>query len=229
MPDRFHVGTDANGKIIRSETPTRYGTITNFDRKDWGIITYEEAFIRSSNTGTAKLVTDMGKDIFYDYVQAFGFTTPVQPDRFLDTAGSIAYTYPIEVINTSFGQGVTVSVVQMLQAYSAILGDGSMIKPHFIDKIVDENNEVVYQSETEIVGNPIRPDTAKQVQNLMYGVVHNEQGSARRYNLDSVDIIAKTGTAQVVEDGKYSSENVISSVVIGFPYEDPQIPHLLRL
>ena len=221
--DRFHVGTDANGKIIRSETPTRYGTITNFDRKDWGIITYEEAFIRSSNTGTAKLVTDMGKDIFYDYVQAFGFTTPVQPDRFLDTAGSIAYTYPIEVINTSFGQGVTVSVVQMLQAYSAILGDGSMIKPHFIDKIVDENNEVVYQSETEIVGNPIRPDTAKQVQNLMYGVVHNEQGSARRYNLDSVDIIAKTGTAQVVEDGKYSSENVISSVVIGFPYEDPQI------
>lgn len=220
---RFYVGVDANGKIIRSQEATRHGSVSNYEHKDWGLITYEEGFVRSSNTGTAQIVTDMGKDNFMDYIEAFGFVSPVKPDRFNDVSGAISYTYPIEVINTSFGQGITVTAIQMLQAYSAIMSDGTMVKPYFIDKIVDENNELIYQSETEVVGNPIRLDTAKTLQDLMHGVVNDDFGTAKRYKLDSVDIIAKTGTAQLVEEGRYSTENVISSVVLGFPYEDPQI------
>lgn len=220
---RFYVGVDENGNLVRSSTPTRYGSIHNYQQRDWDQIPYYDSFARSSNTASAELLTKTGANTFYNYLMDFGFTTPVNPDNLSDVSGTINYTYPIEKINTSFGQGVSVSVIQMLQAYSAILSDGSMVKPHFVDKIVDETGSIIYQSETEVVGHPIRETTARQLQDLMHHVVYSENGTATRYQIDGIDLIGKTGTSQIVIDGSYSDDEVIASVVLGFPYEDPEI------
>lgn len=220
----FYVGVDDNGNLMRSQKPTGYGYIRNYEFwKDYGLLTYAEGFARSHNTSTAELVVKMGDERFYDYIKAFGFLESVNPDKFNDTPGYASYYYPIEIINSSFGQGITVSMIQMLQAYSAIMSDGTMVKPHFIDKIVNEQNEVTYQSQTEVVGTPIRNTTAKHIQDLMHDVVYADEGTARRYQVEGIDLIAKTGTSQVVIDGKYSDDQVITSVILGFPYDDPKI------
>ena len=72
-------------------------------------------------------------------------------------------------------------MLQLFQAYSSIFSDGTMVKPYFVDSIVDpyDESKVIYKAEKTAVGNPITSDTAKQVQSIMYRVANDEDGSAR--------------------------------------------------
>ncbi len=220
----FYVGIDENGKPYRSSTPTPYGVIQNAGGRDWGRVPFDNAFKHSLNVGTAELLLDMGTETFYDYMLKFGFSSPITTDRLTTSAGSINYHYPIEQLNTTFGQGVTVNPLQIAQAYSAILNDGVMVKPHYIDKIVDTNtNQVTYQSQTEIVGQPIKAETAHQVVDLMNACVEDEDGFCHIYDIEGTKVIGKTGTSQIVIDGKYDPDQHIHSVVLALPYDDPQV------
>jgi len=99
-----------------------------------------------------------------------------------------------------------------------------MVKPYLVQQIKDPvTNESIYNAETTVVGNPIKAETAKQVQRLMYDVVNTEDGSGRFYRVDEVEIIAKTGTAQIFQNNTYDNNRVIVSVVLGFPADDPKI------
>lgn len=219
----FYIDVDNEGNIVRTDRPTRHGRVRNYDFwENHGWITYEEGFVRSSNTSTASILTQLGDDVLLDYIKAFGFTQPVNPDRFSDVSGYMSYQYPLEKVNTTFGQGLTVSVIQMLQAYSAIMNDGTMVKPHFIDKIVSDQNETIYEHGVEVVGHPIRETTAQAVQDLMHKAIYEEESVAKRYRMDGLELMGKTGTSQIVIDGVYSDEQVISSVMLAFPYENPK-------
>ena len=121
-------------------------------------------------------------------------------------------------------------MLQLFQAYSAIFSDGTMVKPYFVDSIVDsyDNSNVIYKAETTTVGNPITSDTAKQVQSIMYRVVNDEDGSARFYQIPECKIIAKTGTTQVAdsssEGNAYETSNkTIVSLMAALPADNPQV------
>ncbi|MBQ5756356.1 MAG: PASTA domain-containing protein, partial [Erysipelotrichaceae bacterium] len=117
----------------------------------------------------------------------------------------------------------SVNMLQLLQAYSAIFGNGEMVKPYFIDRVVDENGEVIYRGERTVVGRPIKESTAKQMQELLARVVTDEGGTAKWYGIDEVNIMAKTGSGEIAWEGSYGSEYAIISVMEAFPAEDPQI------
>lgn len=221
---RFYLGIDEQGKPYRSPVPTNYGSIQNASDRSWGFIPYDSAFKYSSNVGTSMLVLNMGPEVFEHYIKAFKFTEPIETDRFVTAPGNLVFNYPIEQINVSFGQGVTLNPLQMLQAYSAILNDGIMVKPYFIDKIVNTStNEVTYQSQTDIIGHPILSSTADKLQDLMLDCVEAEDGTCKEYKIEDTQVIAKTGTAQMVIDGKYDADQHIHSVVAALPYEDPKV------
>ena len=218
----YYVGSD-NGVLIRSTVPTRHGTVYNANKRDYGLRGFDYSFPMSLNVVTSTMVEEMGADTYLEYLKNFGFLSAVDTDRLDNPKGSIAYTYPLEQANTSFGQAITVSTLQMLQAYSAILSDGTMVKPYVIDQIVNpETKEVVYEGQTTITGNPIKAETAKKMQELMYSVIYGPY-YYQNYSTENVEIMAKTGTAQVaLQEGGYSKDETFHNIMAGLPADNPQ-------
>ena len=129
-------------------------------------------------------------------------------------------------LTTGFGQGSTVTMLQLLRAYSVFANDGKMVEPYLVDRIVDkENNEVTYSGKTQFSEKIFSSSTVAQVRDLLKGVVNESMGTARKFALDNgVQIIGKTGTGQMVgENGTYSTTDYTKSFAGMAPYDDPQI------
>lgn len=103
-------------------------------------------------------------------------------------------------LTTGFGQGSTVTMYQLVRAYSAFANDGKMVEPYLVDRIVDnEKNEVAYSAKTEYSKQIFSSSTTVKIRDLLKGVVSDETGTAKKFALENgVQIIGKTGTGQMV-------------------------------
>lgn len=201
------------------------GVINNVNKKNWGTIDYDTGYAVSSNVGIASLLTaKLDPEVFKKYLADFHFFEPVNTDIQPETVAPFALNTTSDLLHVGFGQGISVNMLQMVQAYTAIMNGGTMMKPYIVDRIVNaDTQEVLVQNEPQVVGSPISSDTAQQVVDLMRLAVTNPIGSCHRYEMDSLELFCKSGTAQVVVNGSYASDEFIYSVVIGMPYDDPQI------
>ncbi|QHE52096.1 penicillin-binding protein [Pontibacillus sp. HMF3514] len=199
-------------------------------RPGWGEITYNEGIQRSSNVAAAKLVWEkLGTDKFLSYLKDFGFDQKTGIDLPGETAGNILYNWPIEKLTTSYGQGTTVTPMQLMKAATAVANDGKMMKPYVISKVLDPNsNETIQKTKPEVVGEPIDASTAKSVRNLLGKVVTSENGTGKNYKLSDFSVAGKTGTAQIPDpDGpgylSGSPEDYMFSFLGMAPKEDPEL------
>ena len=209
----------------RTYSGNQLGCIYNVDKLDWGTIPLDYGFIYSSNVATATLLSQyVGIDNFEDYLNKYHLYQTVNSDGIDEVSGYTNYGLsPVDDITATYGQGSSTTMLQLLQTYTAIFGNGEMIKPYFVDKIVDPNtNKVVYQGSRKVVSNPISKDTAKQMQDLLRRVVAEPDGTCRHYAAKTVEVMGKTGTSEIPEDGGYAEDQNIISCMLGFPYEDPQ-------
>lgn len=201
------------------------GVVHDYNVVGWGEISYLEGFARSSNVMVVKLVEKMGLDVWEKYMRAFGITTPTDSGLANEATGHYNYSYEMEQASTAFGQGVTVTPFQLMQAFTSIANDGKMMKLQYIHKIVDPvtNEETVV--EPEQVASPITSQTAQKVLEYLQPVVYEEYATASAYKIENARIGAKTGTAEVAdpETGKYyTGWNEYLYSVVGFaPIEDP--------
>lgn len=207
-------------------SPNQIGRITNAGtNKHWGMVDYDHGLIYSSNTVTASLMSELiSPSIYKSYLEKFGFFQPVDTDGIAEIKGTLTYNYPSEKLALTYGQGSTVTMLQMLQAYSAVFGDGNMVKPYFIDEIRSSYNssEVLYKAETEITGTPISQETAEYLQGVLYHVINDEDGTGKHYRIDETELIGKTGTAQIASGGSYSNSKTIASIMVALPADDPK-------
>lgn len=195
--------------------------------RNWGTLTYRQGFIRSSNVGMAYLEQQMGAKTWEKYIKRFGFLKSTNSGLGKEASGSISFKYPIEQANTAFGQGIDVTVLQMMQGFSAIANGGTMVKPRLVDKIVDpDTDDVVYQSKKEVVGHPVSKETTTQVIDMMRDVVNDPNGTGSPHKMQGYDIAVKTGTAQIANEsgnGYLTGEkNYIFSVVGLAPASNPK-------
>lgn len=201
--------------------------IYNANKKQWGSVTLDDGLVYSLNTVAATIETEYITPAIYEqYLEDFGFFQKVDTDGLPETAGIKQFTWPADKLSLSYGQGSTVTMLQIFQAYSAIFSDGTMVKPYFVESIRDpyDSSNVIYQAETEKRGNPITPETASQIQSILYQVVNRSDGPARFYQIPECEMIGKTGTAEVAgSDGKYEEGRNISSVILALPASDPKI------
>lgn len=227
----YHVGI-RDGVFVRlaSKSQKGYiGTVQDFNRgKGWGDISLEDGMVRSSNTAMVSMLVDhVGAKTYRDYLDRFGFFKKVDFEAVGGSAGTINYTYGMEKITTSYGQGLTVNTMQLLQAYTAIFNEGVMVKPYIIDAIKNPyTGEVMHQGKKEVVGNPIQSSTAKELTRLLTKVVENaEIGSARFYKIPEVEMAGKTGTAEIASGGNYitGAGNNLYSILVGAPADDPEV------
>ncbi|WP_248511423.1 penicillin-binding protein [Sporosarcina sp. NCCP-2222] len=202
-------------------------TIRDHKRGGWGSITFLEGFQRSSNVSMAYLLERLGDRKFIEYVEKFGFGERVGIDLPHEAAGHILDSYPSERLTTSYGQGSTVTPIQMIQAATAIANDGVMMKPYVIDKIINPNTgDTVQNHKSEEKGRPISKDTAKKVRDILASTVTSEVGTGRKFAIPGYDIGGKTGTAEIPDSrGKYLSGdgNYLYSFLGMAPIEDPQL------
>jgi penicillin-binding protein 2B len=201
-----------------------YKAIENYNDEAWdGIITYDEGLIRSSNVATCSLLTEVISPVIYrNYLEKFGFFEKVGT-RLSEVSGTINFNWPSEKLSLTYGQGSSVTMLQLLQGYSAIFSDGTMKKPYFVDKVVNSyDGSIVLQNQPIISEQVIKEETAKDLQAKLEAVVSSEYGTARHYQMDNINLIAKTGTSQVAGVGGYDNSKMISSVMIALPAENPK-------
>ncbi len=202
-------------------------TIRDHNRVGWGTITYLEGFQRSSNVSMANLLEKIGDRTFIEYIEDFGFGEKTEIDLPNEATGIILDNYPSERLTTSYGQGSTVTPLQMIQAATAIANDGVMMKPYVIDEISNPNTDEVVEKHTpEKKKSPISKETAKKVREVLATTVTSEVGTGRNFALDGYSMGGKTGTAELPsERGGYLSGrgNYLYSFIGMAPIEDPQL------
>lgn len=201
------------------------GKISDWSTSGWGVITYKDAFDLSSNVGFAHLEQNMGADTWYKYIKRFGLLKRVNvPGMSNEVTGFTQFKGILEQANTAFGQGITVNVMQMMQAFTAVANNGKMMHPYFVSKITNSNGKVVKQYRPHVAGHPIKAQTAHKVLKLMQGVVYDEKGLGKVYQIKGHRIAAKTGTAQIGGANGYSSgdTNYLYSMVGMAPAKNPK-------
>ena len=201
------------------------GCIYNVSHLDWGNIELDYGLIYSSNVATATLLSSyVGIDNFEKYIEKYHIYQDVNTDGIDEIPGFTNYGLsPVDCITATYGQGSSTTMLQLLQIYTAIFGNGEMLKPYIIDKIVDPNNDkIIYQGNRTVVSTPISESTANQMKDLLRRVVSDEAGTCRHYEAKTVNVMGKTGTSEIPMDGTYSETDSIISCMLGFPYEDPK-------
>ncbi|MDV7714612.1 penicillin-binding protein [Oenococcus oeni] len=199
-----------------------------YDAEDnMGVLTYREGFARSSNVAFAKTEISMGPTTWRKYINKFRFLKATKTMLPNESAGSIVFNEPIEQADTAFGQGIDVTPMQIVQALTAVANNGREIRPYLVSKVVNpDTNKVVYKNKKKFLSRTMKKSTAEQVRKDMIDVVNLSDGTAKTYSLakEGYQIAAKTGTAQIAINGKYTDnyDESTHSVEVLVPAKHPK-------
>src|SRR4030042_6013541 len=198
-----------------------------FNNKYYPNSTITQILQRSDNVGAAFAAQKMGTDIFLKYIQDFAFGVPTAIDLQGEESGIIkgrSDWHELDLVNAAFGQGLSVTAMQMVSAFAAIGNDGVLMKPFVVKKIVGADEEVEFKSKQ--VKRVIKSSTATIMKELLFAAV--EGGEAKKLIPHGYRVAGKTGTAQVPIPGGYSTKTVASFVGFG-PVEDPRFAMIIVL
>ena len=220
------------GKVTPESSFSDPGFIVVGDRhlKCWkagghGAQNFVQAMENSCNPVFATLALRLTKETFYKYIKAFGYGGITGVDFPGESPGqlqALSRVREVELATIGFGQGITVTPIQMAMAVSAVANGGYLLKPQLVKAIYAPNGKLRKDYQSQVVRQVISKKTAKLMCELMQSVVAN--GSGSKAYLEGYRVAGKTGTAQKVVPGMhgYSSKRIAS--FIGFaPADDPQI------
>lgn len=194
--------------------------------RGWGEITYNEGFYASSNVATSNLALELGRGKLKDFYTLLGFGQKTGITLPNEANGIINFRYNTEVASAAFGQGITVTAVQMLQALTVLSNDGTMIKPYIVSKIVDSSTgEVILENKRQEVAKVASSETVTKMIDLMRGVVdgRSKMSTGTGYYIEGYDLVGKTGTAEIAGGSGYLKNSYVRSFAGIFPGEDPEI------
>lgn len=204
-------------------------TIHNFSDRVFGKQNMTQVLEKSINTGTMFVENIIGDENFLNYTINLGFGQRTEIDLPGEVSGDITNLYSgrkINYLTASFGQGIAVTPLQLINAYSAIANGGKLMKPFIVDKIIKEGGQEI-NSKPEIVSIPISEKTAVKVQTMLVSVVDNGFDKAR---ISGYDVAGKTGTAQIPDGrGGYSDDEFIHNFVGFAPAYNARFVILLKL
>ncbi len=199
---------------------------------DFAILPFYDIIRYSSNIGAIKLGMLLGKDRLYTYLSAFGFGKPTGIALPGEEEGSIqspSTVTDVDLASMAFGQGFSVTPIQLIMATASIANGGLLMEPHLVKKIVDEDGKVVSEASPKIERRVIKPETARIVTEMMTGVV--DSGTGIHAQIDGYRVAGKTGTAEVFDPAtKTYSETDYTASFVGFlPAESPRLLILVVL
>jgi len=214
------------------------GSYTVYDRtihdtSKHGWLTFQQIIKFSSNIGASKVGEKIGRERFYRYISAFGFgekTGIGLPGEAKGIVRHPRYWPPVALDTISFGQGISVTGIQIVTALSAIANGGFLMKPYVVEKITDEKGEVVQSFQPEVVRRVISEETAKMVTALLK-MATEKGGTGEGAVPIGYEVAGKTGTAQKADTllGGYSEDRYFSGFMGFTPVEESKITLLVLI
>lgn len=223
------------GKVTPNTTYTdtgilRYGkyAITNAAHKKYGMQTMTDVLRESINTGAVFAAERVGQDAFKKYADSFGFGALTGIEMDTEVSGNISALNKksdLSLATASFGQGITTTPIQLLSAYAAVANQGTLMKPHVVDRIVRPDG-TIEKKQPEAVRQIISSRAAKLLTAMMVVVV--KDGHGKKAQVPGYYVAGKTGTAQISDAaGGYGTKT--NQTFIGFaPADDPVFAMLVK-
>ena len=194
-----------------------------------GTQTIKEAVGNSCNPALAKVAELLGKTKLYKYIDLYGITETTGVD-YPGEASAIVQNIddvgPVELATIGYGQGISLTPIQLLTAINAIGNDGQLLQPRYVKALTDSYGNVVQSYEPTVVRKVISQATAKKMRNIMQYVV--DEGGGGNARIAGYRVGGKTGTANKIDAGTGKYGKYYYSSFIGMaPMDDPQISILL--
>lgn len=201
--------------------------IKDWNNEGWGKITYDVGFTYSSNVAATLLAQKLKKEKMLDYYTKLGFGQKTGIELYGEMKGKVNFMYASELAAASYGQGITVTPIQMIQSLTCLTNNGVTVKPYVVKRITDQNNKVIYETDRQELNKVYSKETIEKIIDLMDKTVNGEDNAATGvvYKTSEVRLIGKTGTAQYTsETGEYtknSTKNIRSFAGV-FPKDNPE-------
>ncbi|MDR2089662.1 MAG: PASTA domain-containing protein [Clostridiales Family XIII bacterium] len=183
-----------------------------------------QAVGNSCNPVMIQLVQRMGYDRFYKYIELFGITSRTGIDLPGETNSLVqdrATAGPVGLATMSFGQGISITPIQLVTAVSAIGSGGELMRPRLVKALADDEGNIVQSFDAQVVRRVLSEQTAEEVRDIMEYVVNESGGSAAR--IPGYRIGGKTGTAEKLDNGSYKTGKVMASMIALAPMDDPRL------
>jgi len=187
-------------------------------------LTVREVLEQSSNIGMVKLSDKISERDFYKGLRDFGFGNGTSIDLIGESKGYLKKPDTYSGISKAFishGYEISVTPIQMIMAYSALINGGKLLQPYILKKNINSTGETEEEFESSTIRTVISEETSDRIRSIMLGAVENGTGSNAQQ--DNVYVGGKTGTAQKLVNGKYSRKDYNSSFIGFFPADDPEI------
>jgi cell division protein FtsI (penicillin-binding protein 3) len=201
------------------------------DHEKFGWLTFREVIEKSSNVGAIKVGQRLGKERLYEYLTRFGIGSQTGVDFPGEASGVLRPPQQwseVSLASLSIGQELALTPLQLATAFSALANGGILVRPHLV-KAVSKDGEVVKAAAPVHVRRIISEPTARQVTNILQGVV--TRGTGKEAAVEGYAVAGKTGTAQKFDTtlGRYSTQKTMASFVGYLPAERPRVTILVCL
>jgi cell division protein FtsI (penicillin-binding protein 3) len=203
------------------------------DHSRHGWLSMAEAIAVSSNIAAAKIGERLGRDRFHAFLTDLGFGKPTGIDLPAEVGGMLRPLPDwsrINLMTTSFGQGVAVTALQMARAFAAIANGGQLVQPYVGLRATSAGGDALWEHQPNVIRRVMKPETAKTVTAMLEQVVE-QGGTGTKAQIAGVRVAGKTGTSQKVEPGtgRYSSDARVASFVGFLPADAPRFVILVMV
>ncbi len=219
-PDDFY---DETGPVEKSGY-----TIRTWNNKYEGKISMTRILEKSSNVGMVYIGERLGDKKLYSYLNKFGFGKTTGIDLQGETSGYLKPKpdwYPIDFSTVTFGQGIAVTPIQMLRAFSALVNGGKLLKPEVVKKVVSGDNE--REIDAKVESRVISERTSEIIKKMLWSTVEN--GEVKWAKPKGYQVGGKTGTAQIPIEGHYDPSKTVASFIGFAPVDNPKFLALVIL
>ncbi|MFA3782806.1 penicillin-binding protein [Melioribacteraceae bacterium 4301-Me] len=212
-------------EIINTENGEyQYKSVKIKDTHKFSKLTVKEILEQSSNIGMTKLSERINDELLYKSLRDFGFGNPTGIDLPGEASGLLKKPDQFSGLTKaflSFGYEISVTPLQLITAYSALINGGFLFQPYLVKSITDYKGNLIYENRPVKVRQVISENTSEEMRKLLIGVV--EEGTGREARFDDFLVGGKTGTSQKLINNSYSNNQYNSSFVGFLPAENPQL------
>lgn len=185
----------------------------------------------SSNIGFTKVAEKLKKDRYFRYIQKFGFGQITGIDMPGEIPGLLRRPESwsaVDLATHAFGQGISVTPMQMVMAYAAVANGGFLMRPYVVSRVMSPNGDVLVQNQPQVVRRVISEKTSHLLASMLKEVT-SEGGTGTMANIEGFDVAGKTGTAQKADlaHGGYAAKKRVASFVGFVPANDPRLVALV--
>jgi cell division protein FtsI/penicillin-binding protein 2 len=204
-------------------------TIKTWNDKYHNLETMTQILEHSCNIGMAYIGQRLGSEKMYQYLERFGLGEKTGIDLEEEEKSTLRAKNDwkqIDLATASFGQGIALTPIQLLQMVTVLANGGKLIEPHMVSQITDPDGKII-KIKPKTIRQVIKPETAEVLKEMMVSAIEN--GEAKWTKLKGFKVAGKTGTAQIPVAGHYEEKRTIASFVGFAPADKPRFVMLVRL